>query len=134
MRLPDFLKRLRRRGVQPPGPADGQDEPSVRYLFAHVALRQSAFANPGGFLFAMSESNPGREAILQDLWEQVRAHCPRDATAGRKPPSFPIRPFLLCGILIELPEPQRPAEAYFSALVVRLPESAESAPATPPPA
>ena len=136
MRLPDFIKNITQRAVDDPAPADGQNRPSVRYVFAHVALRNSTFANPEGFLSAMSESNPRREAILQDLWKQIQAQCHWDATAGRKPPSFPIRPFVLCGncgILIELPEPQRPAEAYFSAIVVRLPDSAEPEPTAPPP-
>ena len=75
MRLADFLKGTRRRGVEDPGPVDGQDGPSVRYVFAHVAVRNNAFANPRGFLSAMSESNPRREAILQDIWKQVQAHC-----------------------------------------------------------
>src|SRR5207248_661458 len=58
------------------------------------------------------------------------------AEAARWSPSFKIHPFLLCGhcgILIELPEPRRPAEAYFSAVVVHLPKSAEPRPAMPPP-
>jgi hypothetical protein len=66
--------------------------------------------------------------MLRDLWRQVRERCPSDSQADPEP-YFVIRPFLLCGhcgILVGLPEPQRTGEAYFAAVVVHLPQSAES--------
>src|SRR5205823_13217685 len=106
-------------------------------LFAHSALPSVAFQNPSEFLFALSQANPGRQAMLRDLWEQVRAQCPWDAAGARAPTTFPIHSYLLwgnCGILIELPEPQRPAEAYFATIVVDLPGADEPKTATPRPA
>ena len=124
----DYLEGREGSGGEGPGPGVGQVLASVGYVFAHQALPSIAFDNPGGFLASMSESNPEREAMLRDLWRQVRERCPWDSQAAPEP-SFPIRPFLLCGhcgILVGLPEPRRTGEAYFAAVVVHLPKSAGS--------
>jgi hypothetical protein len=124
----DYLEGREGSGGEGPGPGVGQVLASVGYVFAHQALPSIAFDNPGGFLASMSESNPEREAMLRDLWRQVRERCPWDSQAAPEP-SFEIRPFVLCGhcgILVGLPEPQRVGEAYFAAVVVHLPESAAS--------
>jgi hypothetical protein len=132
----DRFRGRKPRGRDEPGPIVNGG-PAVPYVFAHQALRSVAFDDPAGFLFAMSESNPGREAILHNLWRQVCEHCPWDAEAARGTPSFAIEPFLLCGhcgILVGLPEPRRIAEVSFAALVAHLPESAGSPASGPPPA
>jgi hypothetical protein len=118
------------------GGSDDTAGPTLSYIFAHQALPSIAFQSPTRFLGAMSESNPNREAILYDLWGQVRATFPDHLAAAQPPASFPIHPFVLfgkCGILIELPEPQQPGEAYFAAVVVRLPMAGEPRSVTPPP-
>jgi tellurite resistance protein len=115
-------------------PAPGK--PPARYVFAHQALPSIAFDNPGGFLGALSDSNPRRDALLRDLWREVVADCPWDTEAAGLNPEFLVHPFLLCGncgILIELPEPQMTSEAFLAAVVVRLPRSAVATPSDRPP-
>jgi hypothetical protein len=133
--LIDLFKHYLGFGAQEPSGDASQGGPSVRQMFAHRALPAVAFENPAGFLFAMSDANPDRQAILRDLWEQVRAQCPWGTARAKAPAAFPTHPFLLCGncgVVIEMPEPQRPPEAYFVASVVRLPAAGEPPPATPP--
>ena len=125
-------------GAVPPSPGlkPTPGKPPARYVFAHQALPSVAFDNPGGLLAALSDSNPRRNALLQNLWRQVVADCPWDTEAAGLNPEFPIHPFLLCGncgILIELPEPQMTTEAFLVAIIVRLPTKEGATPSDRPP-
>src|SRR5262249_32971672 len=102
--------------------------PSVAYEFAHRALPSVAFQNPGGFLMSLSDGHPNRHELLKELWKQAARTVSESPEAT--PPDFAIHPFVLChlcGICIELPEPQRAAEAYMVAFMAALPGQGRTA-------
>jgi hypothetical protein len=118
-RLIDVVRDLR--GEQSGGRRGADDEapngPSVAYVFAHHTLRQLAFEDPVRFL--SNASGPDGPGFLRSVWESVRRLAKADKGL---PPDFSVHPLELGddrGIVIELPAPRRPAEAYLVAFTTR---------------
>ncbi len=124
MGLADFFRRRPQAPARPmpanPTPGGG---PSIAYLFAHVGLPGAAFANPAGFLVAMAQPEAEQQRMLRNLWERLCRH--QSGTNTPMPESFGVHKLSLCrwkGVVVEMPEPQRPAEAHLVAFLAKLPE------------
>jgi len=124
MGLGDFFRRRPQAPARPkrvsPTAAGG---PSIAYLFAHMGLPGAAFANPAGFLVAMAQPEAEQQRMLKNLWERLCRH--QSDTRTPMPESFGVHGFSLCGwkgVVVDLPEPQRPTEAHLVAFLAKLPE------------
>jgi hypothetical protein len=123
MGLADFFRRREPAPARPTPNSPPGGGPSIAYLFAHMALPGAAFGNPAGFLVAMARSLPEQQRTLRNLWERV-CRLQSDTSAPR-PDTFGVHRFGLFGwkgMVIELPEPQRPTEAHLVAFLAKLPE------------
>ena len=123
MGLADFFRRQEPKPDRPMPNAPPGGGPSIAYLFAHLALPGAAFANPAGFLLAMAKPLPEQQRTLKNFWGYLCRH--QSDTTTPTPETFRVHRFALCGfkgLVIELPAPQRPAEAHLVAFLVQLPE------------
>jgi len=102
-------------------------EPKVRcthYKFAHQALRQAAMENPAKCVGLLQ--SPVSQRFLNDLWDAVRTGCTQSADPGQPPEPGPqgleadmtqVGPY--SAVIVTLPKPQVPTEAFFVAMVLR---------------
>ena len=110
MGLFDILKRKK------PTPPE-QDGPSVHYVFAHIALRHIALAEPLQFLAMAASPNANNflASVMQDVEEQLGRKASFNSSALTVHRihinNFPC-------VIIELPDPSKVAEAYMVAFVV----------------
>lgn len=124
MGLGDFFRRREQAPARPmpvSRPAGGG--PSIAYLFAHMGLPGAAFANPAGFLASMAHPHAEQQRRLKGFWERLCRH--QSDTSTPMPESFGVDMFSLCGwkgVVVEMPEPQRPTEAHLVAFLAKLPE------------
>ena len=101
-----------------------QDRPHCHhYTFAHMALRQVAFAEPVTCISILASPDSG--GFLAHLWKQVDEHCRgRGETSTINPAEFVVHKLLVgnypCAIL-EMPEPWFITGAYFVGLVLHVP-------------
>jgi hypothetical protein len=102
-------------------------EPKVRcthYKFAHHALRQAAMENPAKCLGLLQ--SPVAQRFLNELWEAVRTGCMQSAEPGLPPEPgaegleadmTQVGPY--SAVIVTLPKPMVPTEAFFVAMVLR---------------
>lgn len=91
--------------------------PTHHYAFAHTILPAFVNAYPADFFALMPSSQ--RESVLEFLWRET------ESQAGPLPAEFNSRSIkVTCGaidglaaVLLELPNPLAPAEAFYIALV-----------------
>lgn len=93
------------------------------YLFGHVALRGIFFENPRMFLQTLEMFG---EKLLVRLWHETGRHL-HDGQASAPPAlatglAYSIRELRpkLNAVIVVLPPPQRPTEAYFVAMLMPL--------------
>ena len=102
-------------------------EPKVRcthYKFAHHALRQAAMENPAKCVGLLQ--SPVAQRFLNDLWEAVRTGCMQSADPGQPPEPgsqgleadmTQVGPY--SAVIVTLPRPTVPTEAFFVGMVLR---------------
>jgi hypothetical protein len=103
-------------------------EPKVRcthYKFAHQALRQAAMENPAKCVGLLQ--SPVAQRFLNDLWEAVRTGCTQAAADPDQPPEpgsqgleadmTQVGPY--SAVIVTLPKPRVPTEAFFVGMVLR---------------
>ncbi len=111
-------------GKRKPEPEEASGGPSPDYVFAHLAMRGIALANPAQFL-AIAPS-PDFKKLLDPLLSDIAEDCGRPASftssdiqvrAGRiKPKSNPKKAWPM--VVLKLPEAQNPAEVHMIGFVV----------------
>jgi len=102
-------------------------DPKVRcthYKFAHQALRRAAMENPAKCVGLLQ--SPVAQRFLNDLWDAVRTNCMQSAEAGQPAEPGPqgleadmtqVGPY--SAVIVKLPKPQVPTEAFFVGMVLR---------------
>ncbi len=106
---------------EPPLPQSSKGESKHHYLFAHIWLRQIAYAQPAGIFGVLASSS--RTSFLDNLLtridEKLTDCVPRSFTAA----DIQFFPCLIderpCAIL-QMPPPQKTPEAFFVAIMSRL--------------
>lgn len=105
----DFFTRKHETSIEDEGP-------SPDYVFAHYALRQIALSDPLRFLAiaASPDSHNFIEAVIQDITEQLGKPTAFEASQVK---IHPVRVKEFPCVVIELPNPQKMADAHMVALV-----------------
>lgn len=100
--------------------SSGSEPRCDHYSFAHVILRDVAFANPTQCVTALASAQVTE--FLNELWEQVLAACDEHQRPATIDPQdiliHKIRVGTFPCALVELPTPQFSTEAFFIALVL----------------
>jgi hypothetical protein len=101
--------------------SDGAKMSEYHYPFAHIALRQVAFAHPVRiFAILASEEAAG---LFDDLIAHMESATPTSAPCRFRGADIEVHPCSVQGracAIVEMPEPQEAVQAYFVAIVSRL--------------
>ncbi len=116
-----FSKWWRRPRQHEAAPTTGSPIDQRRYLLAHVALPQAAFNDPVSFMTVVGHPEQSR-ALIAEVVEAVGRHC------AELPDPFPFSSdevYVHCTrvmnfpcAIVEMPWPEAPNEAFFSAAVL----------------
>lgn len=91
------------------------------YLFAHVAMRDMAFQYPVEIIAALASKDA--DALLADQWNSVAQACSEQGDDDRPVDESAVEVHRLriggyMSAVIEMPQPEGPTEAYFTAIVL----------------
>ncbi len=113
MGLFDWLSRKPRKESQRPAE---RDEPTGRYVFALILLRQFAFENPLQLmgLLASPQAPSFIQALLDDLQTKLKQPVGFQAADVK---AHPVRIGDYPAVIIQMPTPLETAEAHYTALV-----------------
>ncbi|MDA1166457.1 MAG: hypothetical protein O3B13_25455 [Planctomycetota bacterium] len=115
MGLFDFFSR-RANGNDPPGLVPRCDH----YTFAHVVLRDAAFANPTHCMTSLASSDAGQ--YVAELWIELSSTCEQQQKPVEITPDDILIHKLRVGpfpcTLLEMPSPQFANEVFFVAIVL----------------
>jgi hypothetical protein len=104
-------------GEKPPGDENSE----YHYPFAHIALRQVAFAHPVRIFAILASEDAAR--LFDDLIAHMESLTPSSPPCRFRGVDVKVHPCAFQGrpcAIVEMPEPQEAVQAYFVAIVSRL--------------